>query len=488
MNDRSNSLLQTAADLANAVSYLHREASANGLSEIAVDLESVRRKLCGISNSAIVPTEDTEARIASEHEQIFARRESEVRYYCRRIPNLLCSASGAIVRDTVGRTFIDFLSACGSLNYGHSHPVLKEALLRHIELDGISAGLDFHTEAKLEFIQTFNRIILEPRGFDYKLQFPGPTGTNCVEAALKLARKVTGRNNVVAFTNAFHGMSVGALSATASRSARHGAGQRLDGVTRLPYEGYAGAGLSDIERFESMAVDPSGGIDPVAAIILETVQGEGGLNVASGEWLTQVALVAKRLGALLIVDDVQAGCGRTGTFFSFERAGIEPDIVCLAKSIGGYGLPMSLLLMRPEIDVWSPGEHNGTFRGNTPAFVTATAALELWTGAFEAQIYERSEMLSAWCLSVERQSAGEVRRKGIGMMQGLEFSRPSLASRIADMAAVAGVIVECCGPHDQVLKILAPLTIDKETFSKGLQIVETQIFHALGNRRVVAAA
>lgn len=487
MNVRSDRSSQTAANLADAVDYLHCEASACGLAEIAADLENVRSKLCILSdNGAHGPAYQTAPVHAEDHEQVFQRSESEVRYYCRRIPNLLRAACGAVISDAAGRDFIDFLSACGSLNYGHNHPALKQALLSHIEADGISAGLDFHTEAKLEFIQTFNERILEPRGLDYKMQFPGPTGSNCVEAALKLARKVTGRHNVVAFTNAFHGMSLGALSATAKSSARTGAGQRLDGVSRLPYEGYAGAGAMDVARFEAMALDPSGGIDPVAAIILETVQGEGGLNVASVGWLAQVALTAKRLGALLIVDDIQAGCGRTGTFFSFERAGIAPDIICLAKSIGGYGLPMSLLLMRPEIDAWAPGEHNGTFRGNTHAFVTATAALLLWNDAFVAQIAERSEMLSAWCASIEGRSAGQVRRKGVGMMQGLEFEQWRLAGRIADMAAEAGVIVECCGAHDQVLKIFAPLTIDTHTFAKGLRIIEQEVERVLGDCQIAA--
>lgn len=487
MSDSFGGSRRTACQLADAVGYLHSEAMACGLREIATDLENLRRKLDMASDlpdgrdaAAPEPVQD--------HEAVFAGNESEVRYYCRRVPNLLRTASGAMIRDAAGNTFIDFLSACGALNYGHNHPVLKEALLRFVEADGLTAGLDFYTEAKLNFIEAFKRKILRPRQLGYKMQFPGPTGANCVEAALKLARKVTGRHNVVAFSNAFHGMSLGALSATASSSARLGAGYRLDGVTRLPFEGYVGASGADIARFEAMASDPSGGIDPVAAILLETVQGEGGLNVASSGWLWQVARTAKRLGALLIVDDVQAGCGRTGTFFSFERAAIEPDIVCLAKSIGGYGLPMSLLLMQPEIDAWSPGEHNGTFRGNSPAFVTATAALGLWTDEFVDRIAHRSQALSAWCAFVEERRPGEIKRKGIGMMQGLEFARPKNAGRIADMAAEAGIIIECCGPRDEVLKIMAPLTIEEETFAMGLRILSSLIEEVLGSRDVEAAA
>ncbi|WP_375786920.1 diaminobutyrate--2-oxoglutarate transaminase [Bradyrhizobium sp. Pha-3] len=398
------------------------------------------------------------------HETLFAQHESEVRYYCRRLPRLLSSARGSVITDSEGATFVDFLSACGSLNYGHNHPVLKQAAIDYLLEDGIAAGLDFHTEAKLAFIEAFENRILSPRGLRYRMQFPGPTGASCVEAALKLARKATGRSNVVAFTNAFHGVSTGALAVTGSATARKSAQGTLGHVTRIPYDGYLGSNASDIARFEAMAADPSGGIDPVAAVIVECVQGEGGLNVASDGWLQAVAGMTRRLGALLIVDDIQAGCGRTGTFFSFERSGIVPDLVCLAKSIGGYGLPMSLLLIAPERDVWLPGEHNGTFRGNSLAFVTACAAIGLWDDAFSEGIQERSETLRRWCADRESELADLAFRKGTGLMQGLEFSRPSQASIAADRAAAAGIIIECCGPRDEVLKIMPPLNIEMPLF------------------------
>jgi len=265
------------------------------------------------------------------HLEFFAENESAVRAYCRRLPALLRTATGATVVDAGGRSYVDFLSACGALNYGHNHPHLRAAAIEYLLSDGIAAGLDFHTEAKLNFMSAFRDSILRPRGFSYRMQFPGPTGTNCVEAAIKLARKATGKSAIVAFTNAFHGVSIGSLSATASQFSRQCSRGQLGGVVRLPFEGYAGAGCADLARFEKMVADPSGGIDPVAAILVETVQGEGGLNVATDDWLRELASLATRIGALLIVDDVQAGCGRSGTFFSFERAGIMPDVVCLAN-------------------------------------------------------------------------------------------------------------------------------------------------------------
>jgi diaminobutyrate-2-oxoglutarate transaminase len=247
-------------------------------------------------------------------------------------------------------------------------------------------------------------------------------------------------------------------------------------VVRLPFEGYMGSGIHELERFLRMARDPSGGVGPVAAVIVETVQGEGGLNTASDTWLRKLAEVAREIGALLIVDDIQAGCGRTGDFFSFERAGIVPDVVCLSKSIGG-GLPMSLLLVKPAFDIWQAGEHSGTFRGNSLAFVAAKAALSLWTdGKFVEDLAERSGSLASWCESVALEYGDTiVRAKGRGMMQGIEFASAVDAKAVANCARKKGVLLETCGPSDEVLKILAPLTIEPDLFDEGLRRIRAAI-------------
>lgn len=402
------------------------------------------------------------------HEQFFSSHESQVRSYCRRVPALLKSAKGARIWDAGGVEYVDLLAGCGALNYGHNHPHLRSAAVEYLLADGIAAGLDFHTDAKLRFMTKFESAVLAPRGLRYRMQFPGPTGTNCVEAAIKLARRVTGSRTIVAFSNAFHGVSMGSLAATGSALCRRGGDGLLGGVHRLPFDGYCGTGKSDLLRFAHMALDPSGGIDPVAAILVETVQGEGGLNVASTDWLQTLSTIAKDLGALLIVDDIQVGCGRTGNFFSFERAGIVPDIVCLAKSIGGYGLPMSLLLMKPEHDLWDAGEHNGTFRGNSLAFVTAAASLDLWTTDFVTDMEKNAGILKAWCVATAKRHPGRLTPKGIGMMRGLSFSDPNAANRAADVAASRRIIIECCGPRDEVLKVMAPLNIEAELFASAL--------------------
>jgi diaminobutyrate-2-oxoglutarate transaminase len=412
---------------------------------------------------------------------VFERRESAVRSYCRNFDAVLTSASGSVVRDEDGREYIDFLAGAGSLNYGHNDPDLKAALLDYIRADGITLGLDLHTDAKRTFLETFERRILEPRRLDYRVQFTGPTGTNAIEAALKLARRVTGRTNVIAFTNGFHGVSQGALAATGNRYNRIGPAIPLPGVTRMPYDGYLGSGVDTAELLERMLEDPSSGVDDTAAILLETVQGEGGLNVASPQWLQRVAAIARAQGALLIVDDIQSGCGRTGTFFSFDGTGIVPDLVTLSKSLSGYGLPMAVLLVRPQWDAWRPGEHNGTFRGNGHAFVTAAAALEkFWAdGRFAADCARRGAMVADRLAElVKRFPITWV--KGRGMMRGINIGCPVLAAEARRYCVENGLIIECAGPHDEVLKVLAPLTTPDHVLEQGLSIVRDAVCSAFG--------
>ena len=307
----------------------------------------------------------------------FEKNESDIRSYCRSFPVIFKQARGAELVTREGKSYIDFLAGAGTLNYGHNNPVLKKALIQYLEDDGITHGLDMYSDAKERFLETFNRVILEPRGLGkYKVQFSGPTGANSVEAALKLARKVTGRSNVISFTNGFHGCTIGALAVTGNGHHRGAAGVPLSEVSRMPYANYFGDKVNTIAMMDKMLSDPSSGIDKPAAVIVEVVQGEGGLNTASADWMRKLEKLCRKHEMLLIVDDIQAGCGRTGTFFSFEEMGIKPDIITLSKSLSGFGLPFAIVVMRNELDQWEPGEHNGTFRGNNHAFVTAAAALE----------------------------------------------------------------------------------------------------------------
>ena len=401
---------------------------------------------------------------------VFQLHESEVRGYCRRFEAVFSSASGSIMRDVNGCEYIDFLAACGALNYGHNDPDMRTALIQHIAADGISAGLDLFTDTKRGFLDSFHRLILEPRGLDYRVQFTGPTGTNAVEAAMKLARKVTGRTNIIAFTNGFHGMSLGALAATGSKYHRMGAS--LPGVSRLPFDGYFGPEINTADFLDRLLSDPSSGIDTPAAILLETVQGEGGLNAASPAWIQRIAALAKRHDALLIIDDIQAGCGRTGTFFSFEEMNVVPDLIVMSKSISGFGLPMAIVLIKPEWDLWRPSEHNGTFRGNTQAFVTARVALEkFWSNnTFSETIVTRCNAVTTHLERVAELIPGS-HLKGRGMMQGISVDSGPLADKICRLCFEHGLIVETSGANDEVIKIMAPLTTPLSLLEQGFNIL-----------------
>jgi diaminobutyrate-2-oxoglutarate transaminase len=414
---------------------------------------------------------------------VFERYESKVRSYARSFPQIFKRAAGTELFDVRGRRYLDFLSGAGSLNYGHNNPILKDALLAYIAEDGIAHSLDLHTAEKERFLLAMQNIILEPRGLDYVIQFTGPTGTNSVEAALKIARKATGRTNVVCFTNGFHGVSLGALAVTGNEYFRRAAGVPLTGATAMPFDGYLGDGVDTLEHFERMLEDPGSGMELPAAVILETVQGEGGLNVASTDWLRRLQALCKSHGIVLIVDDIQAGCGRTGTFFSFEQAGLQPDIVTLSKSLSGFGLPMSVVLIKPQLDVWKPGEHNGTFRGNNHAFVTATATIEhYWqTPGFAQSVTEKGEHLRKRLqLLVDRFAPALVDVRGRGMMIGVRCADPKRAAAVSKRAFQHGMVIERCGPEDEVIKLMMPLTTSYAELDEGVDILARSLTEELG--------
>lgn len=416
---------------------------------------------------------------------IFETAESEVRSYVRAFPTVFDTATGSVLVDVDGREYIDFFCGAGSLNYGHNHPELKAEILEYISGDKIQHALDMATGAKARFLETFRDVILAPRGYDYKVQFPGPTGANAVEAAMKLARLKTGRSTIVAFTHGYHGLSIGALAATANQWFRQAAGVGLSDVVFHPFDGYYGEGINTVDLLRTHLEDPSSGLDLPAAVIVETVQGEGGVNVASTEWLQQLRALCDEFGILLIADEIQIGVGRSGRFFSFEEAGIVPDIVTVSKSISGYGFPMSLVLMRPEVDVWKPAMHTGTFRGNSIAFVTGAKALEQFWGdpTIHEQIAAREQMVVERLEAIAARHPEDFAVRGRGLLQGLVGLRDrELAGRISKEAFARGLIIEVSGAHDEVLKVMPAIIGDAETLRRGLDIVEAAVDAALGAR------
>jgi len=415
--------------------------------------------------------------------EIFERRESQVRGYCRTYPTVFVSAKNAHQTDAKGRTYIDFFAGAGVLNFGHNNERLKRALIDYLESDGVTHSLDMFTSAKQSFLERFERIILEPRKLPHKVQFPGPTGTNAVEAALKLARKVTGRSSIVAFTDGFHGMTLGALACTGNGLHRAAAGVTLDHVHRVPFDGYLGDGVDTLAALRRALGDPSSGLTPPAAFIVETVQAEGGVNIASQAWLRELRELAREHGSLFVIDDIQVACGRTGSYFSFDGMDLDPDLVCLAKGIGGYGTPLAALLIKPEHDVWAPGEHTGTFRGQGLSFVAGGAALEYFADdSLCAEVRRKGnhthERLDKW---LQQHGRPDFALRSKGMIHGLDLGSGALAAAATQAAFENGLIIAPCGPGGRVMKVIAPLTIEDDVLDEGLDILERALDQALGD-------
>lgn len=411
----------------------------------------------------------------------FEALESNVRSYSRSFPAIFSRARGSILLTEDGRRMIDFLSGAGALNYGHNNHEIRKAIAQYLASDSVIHGLDMATPARLEFMDNFSSAILGERGLQYRFQFTGPTGANAIEAALKLARKVTGRQNVVSFTNGYHGMSLGALAASGNRFYRAASGISLCGTTFMPFDGYFGPSVDTADYLRKMLKDESSGVDRPGAILVEAVQAEGGINVAGYQWLRSIQSIAKDVGALFIVDDIQMGCGRTGDFFSFEFAELSPDIVAMSKSLSGYGLPLSMLLIKEEFDGWQPGEHTGTFRGNNLALVSANAAINIYwrSRTFSQQVRQLGEVMRRRLEEIASKHRNSFAVRGRGMALGFDCEIAEIAAATTRKAFDKGLVIERCGPDDEVIKFLPALTIDRETLNQGLELFDGALAEAL---------
>lgn len=406
----------------------------------------------------------------------FEKHESEIRAYCRAVPTVFKSSSNAKMVDENGKVFIDFFAGAGVLNFGHNNPKMKEAIIEFIQRDGVAHSLDMFTDVKRNFINKFVTTILEPRGWqDRKLQFTGPTGTNAVEAALKLARKVTGRTEVVAFNRGFHGMTLGALACTANNAFRNSSGVPLNNVIRGTF--------NDMDAFVEMKrqMTHSGeGLQVPAAFIIEPIQAEGGVRIASVEWLNAVQSFAKEVGSLLILDDIQGASGRHGSYFSFDGMDLDPDIIILAKGLGGFGTPIGMLLNKPEIDkAWGPGQHTGTFRGQGLSFVAGTVALEYFENEdFNKDTIRKGEIIKATLDELNAKYPNtKVREKG--MMLAIEFESAEISKAITVKTFENGLIVGACS-SGEIIKFIPPLTIEDDTLTEGLKRFVNAVDSVLG--------
>lgn len=413
----------------------------------------------------------------------FETYESEVRSYCRNFPAVFTTAKGPFLYDEDGREYIDFFCGAGGLNYGHNNDYIKSRLLSYLESDGVMHALDMYTVPKREFIEFYEEKILKPRGLNYKIQFAGPTGTNAVEAALKLARKVKKRTNIFAMMGAFHGMTLGSIAMTTDASSRAGAGVPLTNVTHIPAP-YMFPELDTLNYIETLLTDDHSGVDKPAAIVLETVQADGGINVFDVEWLKGIRAICDKHDILMVADDVQVGCARTGTFFSFERAGIVPDIVTQSKSIGGYGMPFALVLIRPELDLWEPGEHNGTFRGYQLSMIAAKAGLEVMLNEHvEERVQKLSAVIAQAMEEIQALSPEKIKTRGMGFVWGVDFWRFDhdgvTSKKVLDECFKNGLIVERVGRGNTVVKVMPELLIEEETLKKGLDILKNSISNVI---------
>ena len=414
--------------------------------------------------------------------ETFEKYESNIRSYCRKWPVEFVSAKGSIYKDTEGNEYIDFFDGAGALNYGHNPDYIKEKLIKYLESDGIVHALDMYTVPKENFINYFEEKILKPRKLDYKIAFPGPTGTNSIELALKLARKVKQRPYIWAFTGAFHGMTLGALALTTESAARKAAGVPLNYTVHIPAPYSMGGNFDSIAYMEQLLSDDHSGYEKPAAIIIETVQQEGGIHVFSKKFLKDLRALCDKYDILLICDEVQIGCSRSGTFFSFERADIVPDIVCMSKSIGGYGIPFAVTLFKKELDVFKPGEHNGTFRGCQLSMVAGLAALEMTVKQdIPAQVRRKEKIVKEYLdKEIKPLLKGKMEIRGIGLSWGIEFNDGKLARAVLDKCFEKKLIIELAGSYDSVLKIMPSLVIEDELLLKGLNIVKKSIQEVIG--------
>jgi diaminobutyrate-2-oxoglutarate transaminase len=375
-------------------------------------------------------------------------------------------AVGSVLIDQHGRRTIDFSAGRGELAYGHNDRDLVAALTGHLQAQGLAAAPGLPTAARQAFVASFSHRVLAPRGLDHRVLLPGHTPADTLRAALQLARQATGRQGVITFTHGGHGLQLGTLATQGNRHDRLGA--LLPGVHRVAYDGFHGAQVDTAAQLERLLEDGAAGVPTPAAIVVETLQADGGH--ASRAWLRRIAALARRHGSWLLVDDMQAGCGRTGGFFSFEPMDIVPDGVLLSQGLSGLGLPLSALLLRPALV--GPAEASAVEQGAVDglALVTATAALEkFWADdRLATQVARRAQAMAAVLAPLAaRWPAGRLR--GRGMLLGLDVGHGGLAERIARRCLALGLLVDTVGARGQVLRLTPPLTTPDPLLDQGLQ-------------------
>jgi diaminobutyrate-2-oxoglutarate transaminase len=422
-----------------------------------------------------------------------AERESSVRTYPRGLPIAIKRGMGSYVEDLDGNVFIDFLTGAGAMPLGHSHPELVEAIAHQLPL--LTHGLDFPTEIRDEFISTQLSMLPETMRSHMRIEFCGPSGADAVDAALKLCKTATGRSDIIAFQGAFHGSSHVAMTVSGLVKQKERVAGRVPGIHFFPYPyplrcalgGGEASGKRCLEYLERSLRDPLGGIPRPAAVIVEMIQGEGGVISAPSDFVQGLRRVTRELEIPLIVDEVQTGGGRTGTWFAFEQHDIEPDVIVASKAIGGMGMPVAIVLHNARLDAFAPGAHTGTFRGNQLAFAAGVASARVMR---RDGILDHVRDLGAYAMEMlqgfvrDYEIVGEAR--GSGLMLGIELVQP-LTGEPNTQAAIAvqrraierGLIVELGGRGDGVVRLLPPLNVSRETLEQALEILDSALAEAV---------
>jgi diaminobutyrate-2-oxoglutarate transaminase len=417
--------------------------------------------------------------------QYQAANESSAVSYSRGMPMALARGKGATLEDVDGNVYIDFFGGAGVMALGHGHPeVLKAA---HAQIDQVTHSLDIPTETRQRMVGALRKVL--PKELT-RIFFGGPTGSDAVEQALKLAKYNTGRYGILAFEGAYHGMTGASLALTTDSSHRDGLGPLVPGIQFIPFPytyrnpfGCPDERVNEqaADNLERVLDDSHSGYSKPAAVILESVQGEGGTIIPSKHFLQRVRKITEERGIILICDEIQSGLGRTGKMFAFEYGEIVPDIVTMSKALGGVGFPISAIAYREELNTWPAGKTIGTFRGNMVAFAAGATALE-WMLEYDipGRAAELGEKALARLKALESKSAILGEARGIGLMLALEMvedkvSRkpsPDLAKKIRKYAHQRGVMIEVGGHHNNVARLLPPLIISEELLMRGIGIIE----------------
>lgn len=396
--------------------------------------------------------------------------ESRVNSYGAQFGKQIVRARNEYFYTTDNQAYFDLFSSAGVANFGHNNPSIKNRLIEYLQEDGPTHCLDFFTSAKSEFISLFENTILPQRYRGcYHYYFSPPAGTLAIEAAIKYARNATGRQEIACFTNAFHGLSYNALSLTGNSAKRTSAYTDLASVVRLPYDQYMGPNVDVMAMYEKLLGDESSGYGAPAAVIFETIQAEGGINTCSAAWYEQLLELCAKKGIITIADEIQVGCGRAGGFFSFEALSTNyPDIICLAKSLSGFGLPMSLVLVKKQYDTLSRGENSGTFRGNALAVKSATFMLDTFVSdGFRHGLNTNERILH------DAMEAIASHRPVLGrhMIYGIDLGCTSTAQKVLEQLREEHILVEQCGGKNQVIKIMPPLVSEADNLRQALDTV-----------------